>query len=220
MCVCACVSKCIFVCSCVSVFLCEYVCVCVCVCVCVYVCIPQRSTSCFFPVTLHLIFFCLIGYLFHLHFQCYPKSTHMLPHQLPHPPSPTSWPWHSPVLRHKVYTTNGPLFLLMATRPSSDSYSARETSSGVVLVSSYCCSAYRIADSFSSLGVFSSSSIGGPVIHTIANYEHPLLCLLGRGIVTQETAISGSFQQNLASVCNGFRVWKLIMGWIPRYGIL
>jgi hypothetical protein len=29
-----------------------------------------------------------------------------------------------------------------------------------------------------------------------------LLCLLGPGIVSQETALSESFQQNLASVCN------------------
>jgi hypothetical protein len=43
------------------------------------------------------------------------------------------------------------------------------------------------------------------VIHPIADCEHPLLCLLGPGIVSQETAISGSFQQNLASVCNGVR---------------
>jgi hypothetical protein len=38
------------------------------------------------------------------------------------------------------------------------------------------------------------------VIHPIADCEHPLLCLLGPGIVSQETAISGSFQQNLANV--------------------
>jgi hypothetical protein len=68
------------------------------------------------------------------------------------------------------------------------------------------------------LGAFSSSSIGGSVVHSIADCEHPLLCLLGPGIVSQETAISGSFQQNLASVCNGVSVWKLIMGWISGYG--
>jgi hypothetical protein len=39
--------------------------------------------------------------------------------------------------------------------------------------------------------------------------------LLGPRIFSQETAISGSFQKNLASVCNGVSVWKLIMGWIP-----
>jgi hypothetical protein len=70
------------------------------------------------------------------------------------------------------------------------------------------------------LAPFSSSLIGGPVINTIADCEHPLLCLLGPGIVSQETALSGSFQQNLASICNGVSVWKLIMGWIPRYGSL
>jgi hypothetical protein len=91
---------------------------------------------------------------------------------------------------------------------------------GGVLGSSYCCPTCRVADPFSSLGTFSSSSIGGPVIHPIADSEHLLLCLLGPGIVSQETATSGSFQQNLGSLCNGARVWRLIMGWIPRYGSL
>ena len=67
-----------------------------------------------------------------------------------------------------------------------------------VLVSSYCCSTYRVADPFSSLDTFSSSSFGGPVIHPKADCEHPLLCLLGPGIASQERAISGSFQQDFA----------------------
>jgi hypothetical protein len=54
------------------------------------------------------------------------------------------------------------------------------------------------------------------VIHPIADCEHPLMCLVGPGLVSQETAISGSFQQTLASVCNGVIVWRLIMGWILR----
>jgi hypothetical protein len=29
-----------------------------------------------------------------------------------------------------------------------------------------------------------------------------------------------TIQQNLATVCNAVSVWKLIMGWIPRYGSL
>jgi hypothetical protein len=70
------------------------------------------------------------------------------------------------------------------------------------------------------LGTFSSSSIGDRVTHPIADCDHPLLYLLGPSIVSQETAISGSFQQNLASVCNGVCVWWLIMGWIPGYGSL
>jgi hypothetical protein len=71
------------------------------------------------------------------------------------------------------------------TRPSFDTYAARHKSSGVLL-SSYCCSTYRVAVPFSSLGNFSSSSIGGCVIHPIADCDHPLLCLLGPGIVSQE----------------------------------
>jgi hypothetical protein len=47
------------------------------------------------------------------------------------------------------------------------------------------------------------------VIHPIADCEHLLLCLLGPSIVSEETAISGSFQQNIASVCNGVSVWGL-----------
>jgi hypothetical protein len=49
-----------------------------------------------------------------------------------------------------------------------------ETRALGVLVSSYCCSTYRVADPFSSLGAFSSFSIGGPVFHIIHDCEHPL----------------------------------------------
>ena len=139
---------------------------------------------------------------------------------LPNPPTPASWPWYSPVLGHII-------FARPRTSPPSDGWLGHlllhmqlDTWAQGVLVSSYCCSSYRVVDPFSSLGTFSSSFIGGPVFHPIADCEHPLLCLLGSGIASQETAISGSFQQNLASVCNGVSVWKLIMGWIPRYGSL
>jgi hypothetical protein len=134
---------------------------------------------------------------------------------LPYPPTPTFWPWHSPVLGHIKFASPMVLsFQWWPTRPSFDTNAARVKISGV-LVSSYCCSTYRVADPFSSLGTFSRSSIGGRVTHPIADCEHLLLCLLGPGIVSQERAISASFQQNLASVCNGVSIWKLIMGWIP-----
>jgi hypothetical protein len=58
------------------------------------------------------------------------------------------------------------------------------------------------------------------VLYPIADCEHPLLCLLGPGLVSQETAILGSFQPMLASVCNGVIVWRLIVAWIPGYGSL
>ena len=61
------------------------------------------------------------------------------------------------------------------------------------MVSSYCCSTYRVEDPFSSLGNFSSFSIGGSVFHPIADCEHPFLCLPGTDIASQETALSWSF---------------------------
>jgi hypothetical protein len=92
-------------------------------------------------------------------------------------------------------------------------------SSGV-LVSSYCCSSYSFSDSFSSLGTFSSSPIVGPVFHPIDDCEHPLLYLPGSGIASQETAISGSCQQNLAGIYNSVWVCWLFMGWVPGWGSL
>jgi hypothetical protein len=58
------------------------------------------------------------------------------------------------------------------------------------------------------------------VIYPIANCEHPHMCLLGPGLVSQGTGISRSLQQRLASVCHGVIVWMLTMGWIPGYGSL
>ena len=66
-----------------------------------------------------------------------------------------------------------------------------ETQALGVLVSSYCCSTYRVADPFSSLGTFPSFSIGGPVLYPIDDYEHPLLYLPGIGIASQETVTQG-----------------------------
>jgi hypothetical protein len=98
-----------------------------------------------------------IRYFPHLHFQCYPKSPPYpsLP-PIPYPPTPTFWPWRSPVLGHiKFAWPMGLSFQWWPTRPSFDTYAARVKSSRV-LVSSYCCSTYRVADLFSSLGTFSS----------------------------------------------------------------
>ena len=90
----------------------------------------------------------------------------------------------------------------------------------VLLVSSYCCSTCSVADPFSSVDAFSSFSVRGSVFQLIDDCEHPLLYLPGTGIASYETAISGSFQQNLAGICNSVWVWWLIMGWIPRCGSL
>jgi hypothetical protein len=52
------------------------------------------------------------------------------------------------------------------------------------------------------------------VFHPIDDCEHPLLYLPDTGIDSQETAISGFLQQNLADICNSVWVWWLIMRWI------
>ena len=46
------------------------------------------------------------------------------------------------------------------------------------------------------------------------------LDLPSTGKASKETAISGSFQQNLAGICNSVWVWWLIMGWASRWGSL
>jgi hypothetical protein len=106
------------------------------------------------------------------------------------------------------------------TRKSSPTYVTRDTNSGRVLVSSYYCSSYRVADTISSIATFSSYFIGGPVFHPIDDSEHPLLYLPGTGIDSQEKAVSGTCQQNLAAICSSVWVWWLVMEWIPRWGNL
>jgi hypothetical protein len=90
----------------------------------------------------------------------------------------------------------------------------------VILVSSYHCSSYSVADPFIYLGTFSRYFIRGPVFHPIDDCEHPLLYLPGTDIASQKIAISGSCQQNLASIFNSVWVWWLITGWIPWWGSL
>jgi hypothetical protein len=54
------------------------------------------------------------------------------------------------------------------------------------------------------------------VFHLIDDCEHPLLYLPGTAIASYETAISGSFQQNLAGMVNCFLVLNLL--WISCLG--
>ena len=50
---------------------------------------------------------------------------------LPYPPTPTFWPWRSPVLGHIKWASPMDLsFQWWPTRPSSDTYAARDMSSG------------------------------------------------------------------------------------------
>jgi hypothetical protein len=79
---------------------------------------------------LFIYFFKLGNYFIYIS-NAIPKVPHMLPYSLPYTPTPTSWPWRSPVLGHiKFAWPMGHSFHWWATRPSSDSYAARDTSSG------------------------------------------------------------------------------------------
>jgi hypothetical protein len=101
--------------------------------------------------------------------------------------TPASWPWHSPVLGHVIFERP-------RTSPPNDGqlghlllHMQLESRALWVLVSSYCCSSYRVADPFSSLGTFSSSSIGGLVFHPIDDCEHPFLCFSDTGTSLKNT---------------------------------
>jgi hypothetical protein len=119
----------------------------------------------------------------------YPESPlYPPPALLPNPPTPASWSWHSPVLGHIIFArprasppNDGQLGHLLL-------HMQLETRGQGVLVSSYCCSSYKVTDPFSSLDTFSSSSIRVPVFPPIADCEHPILYLPGTGIASQEIA--------------------------------
>jgi hypothetical protein len=85
----------------------------------------------FFSYVITFTFFLKLGIYFIYISNAIPKVPHMLPHPLPHPPTPTSWLCRSPVLRHiKFAWPMGLSFHWWPTRPSSDTYAAKDTSSG------------------------------------------------------------------------------------------
>jgi hypothetical protein len=105
-----------------------------------------------------------IFFIYISNFKCYPKSSlYPSPTLLPYPPTPTSWPWHSSVMGHIKFArprgslpSDGQLGHLLL-------HMQLDIRALGVLVSSYCCSTYRVADPFSSLRAFSSFSFGGHV---------------------------------------------------------
>jgi hypothetical protein len=145
------------------------------------------------PVEGVLFFFFFIRCFFHLHFKCYPQSPLYPPHALPpKPPIPASWPWHSPILGHIIFA------IPWASPPIGGQlghpllHLQLEKQFWGVLVSSCSCSSYRVVDPFSSLGIFSSSFIRGPVFYPIDDCEHLPLYLPDTGIASKERPISGS----------------------------
>jgi hypothetical protein len=134
------------------------------------------------------------------------------PALLPNLPTPAFWLWHSPVLGHMI-------FIIPRASPPIDGqlghpllHMQLEIQLWEAVVSSHRCSSHRVADSFSSLGTFSSSFIRGPVFHPIDDCEYPLLYLPGIGVDLQERTLSRSCKQNLAGICNSVWVWWLYMG--------
>ena len=100
----------------------------------------------------------------------YPPPALLPYHSLPllGPGIPWYWDIHNLQEQGASFPSDGPLGHLLL-------HMQLEPRALGVLVSSYCCSSYRVADPFSPLDTFSSSFIVGPVIHPIVDCEHPLV---------------------------------------------
>jgi hypothetical protein len=123
------------------------------------------------------LFVCLfLRYFLCLHFKCYPENPlYTPPALLPNPPSPASWPWYSSVLGSIIFPRPRASLPNAGWLGHLQLHMQLETRALRVLVSPYCFSSYRVADSFSSLGTFSRSFISYPVFNPIDGCEHPLL---------------------------------------------
>jgi hypothetical protein len=148
-------------------------------------------------------FFLLLFSLFlYLHFKCYPlssffplKTPFLITPSLAHQPTLSCFP----VLEFpyteasSFHRTKGLSPHWCPTRPFSATYAAGALGPSMctlwlvvqslgalgALVGSYCCSSYGDANLFSSLGLFSSSSIGDPTLSSMVGWEHPPLYLPG-----------------------------------------
>ena len=87
-----------------------------------------------------------------------------------------------------------------------------------VLVSSYCCSTYRVANLFSSLGAFSSFSIGGPCVPSY-RWLWASTSVFSRH---WHSLIRDSYNRvpSAKSFWNSVWVWWLFIRWIPGLGSL
>jgi hypothetical protein len=90
-----------------------------------------------------------IRYFLHLHFKWYPESPlYPPPALLPIPPTPTSWPWHSPVLGNIIFArprASPPIDGRLGHPLLHMQLETQALGVGrVVLVSLYCCSSYTV----------------------------------------------------------------------------
>jgi hypothetical protein len=58
------------------------------------------------------------------------------------------------------------------------------------------------------------------MVSSMVGWEYPHLYWSGSDKASQETTISGSWQQALLGISNKVWVWWLQMGWIPRWSSL
>ena len=81
-------------------------------------------------------------------------------------------------------------------------------SSGSMVIWSWC-STYGVANPFSSSSPFSYSTTVDPGLNPMVGCKHSPLYLSGSGTVSQDTDISGSFQQALLGIHSSVWVWWL-----------
>jgi hypothetical protein len=124
-------------------------------------------------------FFLLVAIFLIYIFNAIPKVPHTHT-PIPYPPTPPFWPWRSPVLGHiKFASPMGLSLQWWPNRASFDTYAAKDKSSRV-LVSSYCCSTYRVAVPFSSLGNLNTTLDMTYKLDPSGTIEHlPYLCVSG-----------------------------------------
>jgi hypothetical protein len=125
----------------------------------------SQGTAHFLGGFLFYFLFFLLGIFLVYIFNAIPKVPHTLP-PIPYPTTPPFWPWRSPVLGHIRFASPMGLSLQWwPTRPSFDTYAAKDKSSRV-LVSSYCCSTYRVAVPFSCFSSFFLNCVWVFCLHT------------------------------------------------------
>jgi hypothetical protein len=109
-----------------------------------------------------------------------PLSPSLFP-LLTNPPTPAFWPWHSPTLEHRAFLgqrASPPIDVWLGCIYSWSHESNHVCSLIGDLVPGYCLvhifvTSYRAANTFSSLGPFSSSFIGDPMLSPMDGCEHP-----------------------------------------------
>jgi hypothetical protein len=103
---------------------------------------------------------------------------------------------------YNLHKTKGLSYNWWPTRSSSAPFANRDKSSGRYWLVHIVVPPIGLQTSLTPWVLSLAPPFGGPVFHPIDDCEHRLLYLPGTGIASQEIAMSGSCQQNLAGICN------------------